>query len=94
MQTSRPWYFWPHLKDGWTILPPNRHWLKERHQHQGLGDVTPPLPLTRCVSLAELAALSEPQRQEGAKPEIGGGLGALESGFLNPNLLAVWPWAA
>lgn len=70
-----------------------RHQLKERGQHQGLGEVTPPLPLTCCVTLAKSPALSKPQRQEGAKREIGGGLGALESGFLNPNFRAAWPWA-
>ena len=84
VQTSCPWHFRPH---------PTSKQAPERRQNQGLGEVTPPLPLTRCVTLAKSPALSKPQRQEGAKREIGGGLGALESGFLNPNFLAAWPWA-
>ena len=84
VQTSCPWHFRPH---------PTSKQAPERRQNQGLGEVTPPLLLTRCVTLAKSPALSKPQRQEGAKREIGGGLGALESGFLNPNFLAAWPWA-
>lgn len=86
-----------------ALPAPPQGWVGHSASKQALaqGKTSAPRPGRRDstsatkprVSLAESETFSEPQRQEEAKPEIGGGLEALESGFLNPNHLAAWPRA-